>query len=81
VYLHVYGEAKRACEASIHFFSISGYCESVSDIFWVYIFLFLSCESEYVDVYSELEDPTEDLLSANLDARYCGTVAPNVRIR
>lgn len=38
------------------------------------------CESEYVDVYSELEDPTEDLLSANLDARYCGTVAPNVRI-
>uniref|UniRef100_A0A915M277 CUB domain-containing protein n=1 Tax=Meloidogyne javanica TaxID=6303 RepID=A0A915M277_MELJA len=36
--------------------------------------------AEYVDVYSELEDPTEDLLSANLDARYCGTVAPNVRI-
>jgi hypothetical protein len=34
-----------------------------------------------VDVYSELMSPTEDLLSANLGARYCGTVAPNVRIR
>lgn len=34
-----------------------------------------------MDVYSELDSPTEDILSANLNARYCGTVAPNVRIR
>uniref|UniRef100_A0A183BT09 CUB domain-containing protein n=1 Tax=Globodera pallida TaxID=36090 RepID=A0A183BT09_GLOPA len=38
------------------------------------------CESEYVDVYSELGSPSEDLLSSNLGARYCGTVAPNVQI-
>jgi len=40
-----------------------------------------SCDTEYVDIYSELEAPSDDLLSASLGGRYCGTVAPHVRIR
>ncbi|TKR94271.1 hypothetical protein L596_008579 [Steinernema carpocapsae] len=39
-----------------------------------------NCELEYVDIYSELENPSDDLLSASLGGRYCGTVAPHVRI-
>ncbi|KAK0424700.1 hypothetical protein QR680_008799 [Steinernema hermaphroditum] len=39
-----------------------------------------NCELEYVDIYSELQNPSDDLLSAQLGGRYCGTVAPHVRI-
>lgn len=40
-----------------------------------------SCETEYVDIYSELESPHDDLLTASFGGRYCGTVSPYVRIR
>ncbi|WKX87888.1 hypothetical protein Q1695_007921 [Nippostrongylus brasiliensis] len=39
-----------------------------------------SCEIEYVDIYSELEQVESELLSASLGGRYCGTVSPHVRI-
>ncbi|KAI1702286.1 CUB domain-containing protein [Ditylenchus destructor] len=39
-----------------------------------------NCDMEYIDVYSELETPSDDLLSASLGGRYCGTVSPHVRI-
>uniref|UniRef100_A0A0N5B9P2 CUB domain-containing protein n=1 Tax=Strongyloides papillosus TaxID=174720 RepID=A0A0N5B9P2_STREA len=39
-----------------------------------------NCEVEYVDIYSELKDPNEDLLSVEVGGRYCGTVAPTIRI-
>uniref|UniRef100_A0A9J2PDU0 CUB domain-containing protein n=1 Tax=Ascaris lumbricoides TaxID=6252 RepID=A0A9J2PDU0_ASCLU len=39
-----------------------------------------NCETEYVDIYSELESPHDDLLTASFGGRYCGTVSPYVRI-
>uniref|UniRef100_A0A0K0E9P9 CUB domain-containing protein n=1 Tax=Strongyloides stercoralis TaxID=6248 RepID=A0A0K0E9P9_STRER len=39
-----------------------------------------NCEVEYIDIYSELKDPNEDLLSVEVGGRYCGSVAPNIRI-
>ncbi|KAL3998955.1 CUB domain family protein [Acanthocheilonema viteae] len=39
-----------------------------------------NCETEYVDIYSELEGPDDDLLSAAFGGRYCGSVSPYVRI-
>ncbi|KHN72567.1 Cubilin [Toxocara canis] len=39
-----------------------------------------NCETEYVDIYSELESPHDDLLSASFGGRYCGSVSPYVRI-
>ncbi|GMS99741.1 hypothetical protein PENTCL1PPCAC_21916, partial [Pristionchus entomophagus] len=39
-----------------------------------------NCESEYVDIYSELERADENLLFARLGGRYCGSVSPHVRI-
>ncbi|MCP9260571.1 Cubilin [Dirofilaria immitis] len=39
-----------------------------------------NCETEYVDIYSELEGPDDDLLSASFGGRYCGSVSPYVRI-
>ncbi|VDM95244.1 unnamed protein product [Thelazia callipaeda] len=39
-----------------------------------------NCETEYVDIYSELENPDDDLLSASFGGRYCGTISPYVRI-
>uniref|UniRef100_A0A0R3RIW4 Cubilin n=1 Tax=Elaeophora elaphi TaxID=1147741 RepID=A0A0R3RIW4_9BILA len=39
-----------------------------------------NCETEYVDIYSELEGPDDDLLAAAFGGRYCGSVSPYVRI-
>ncbi|CAI4230249.1 unnamed protein product [Auanema sp. JU1783] len=39
-----------------------------------------SCEIEYVDIYSELESIDSDLLAGSLGGRYCGSVAPHIRI-
>jgi hypothetical protein len=39
-----------------------------------------NCDLEYIDIYSELKTAGEELLSAPLGGRYCGTVAPHVRI-
>ncbi|CAD21658.1 CUB domain-containing protein [Caenorhabditis elegans] len=39
-----------------------------------------NCDIEYVDIYSEVESVDEDILSSALGGRYCGTVAPHVRI-
>lgn len=39
-----------------------------------------SCDIEYVDIYSEVETVDEDILTSSLGGRYCGTVAPHVRI-
>ncbi|VDK42953.1 unnamed protein product [Anisakis simplex] len=39
-----------------------------------------NCEMEYVDIYSELKSPHDDLLSASFGGRYCGTVSPYIRI-
>ncbi|CAG9530735.1 unnamed protein product [Cercopithifilaria johnstoni] len=39
-----------------------------------------NCETEYVDIYSELEEPDDDLLTAAFGGRYCGSVSPYVRI-
>ena len=36
---------------------------------------FFSCDTEYVDVYSELESADQDLLSAPMASRFCGTVS------
>uniref|UniRef100_A0A915Q495 CUB domain-containing protein n=1 Tax=Setaria digitata TaxID=48799 RepID=A0A915Q495_9BILA len=39
-----------------------------------------NCETEYIDIYSELEAADDDLLSASFGGRYCGSVSPYVRI-
>uniref|UniRef100_A0A914CE37 CUB domain-containing protein n=1 Tax=Acrobeloides nanus TaxID=290746 RepID=A0A914CE37_9BILA len=39
-----------------------------------------NCDLEYIDIYSELKSPTDDLLSAPLGGRYCGTISPHLRI-
>ncbi|UMM15420.1 hypothetical protein L5515_002825 [Caenorhabditis briggsae] len=39
-----------------------------------------NCDIEYVDIYSEVESVDEDILQSALGGRYCGTVAPHVRI-
>uniref|UniRef100_A0A915DHJ6 CUB domain-containing protein n=1 Tax=Ditylenchus dipsaci TaxID=166011 RepID=A0A915DHJ6_9BILA len=39
-----------------------------------------NCDMEYIDIYSELESSSDDLLSASLGGRYCGSVSPHVRI-
>uniref|UniRef100_A0A8R1DXR6 CUB domain-containing protein n=1 Tax=Caenorhabditis japonica TaxID=281687 RepID=A0A8R1DXR6_CAEJA len=39
-----------------------------------------NCDIEYIDIYSEIENVDEDILSSTLGGRYCGTVAPHVRI-
>uniref|UniRef100_A0AC35TUK3 CUB domain-containing protein n=1 Tax=Rhabditophanes sp. KR3021 TaxID=114890 RepID=A0AC35TUK3_9BILA len=39
-----------------------------------------NCEIEYIDIYSELGDATSNLLEAALGGRYCGGVAPKIRI-
>uniref|UniRef100_A0AC34QJ52 CUB domain-containing protein n=1 Tax=Panagrolaimus sp. JU765 TaxID=591449 RepID=A0AC34QJ52_9BILA len=38
-----------------------------------------NCDLEYVDIYSELKSPSDDLLSIT-PFRYCGTVSPHIRI-
>ncbi|CAD5206954.1 unnamed protein product [Bursaphelenchus okinawaensis] len=38
-----------------------------------------NCDLEYMDIYSELSAPDQDLLSA-IPSRYCGTVSPHVRV-
>ncbi|CAD6184614.1 unnamed protein product [Caenorhabditis auriculariae] len=39
-----------------------------------------SCDIEYIDIYSEIESLDDDLLDSALGGRYCGSVAPHVRI-
>ncbi|VDD96195.1 unnamed protein product [Enterobius vermicularis] len=39
-----------------------------------------NCNNEYVDVYSELKSPSDDLLEATFGGRYCGSVPPYVRV-
>uniref|UniRef100_A0A7E4UN52 CUB domain-containing protein n=1 Tax=Panagrellus redivivus TaxID=6233 RepID=A0A7E4UN52_PANRE len=39
-----------------------------------------NCDLEYVDIYSELKSPSDDLLSFMTPSRYCGTVSPHIRI-
>jgi hypothetical protein len=39
-----------------------------------------SCETEYIDVYSELMDADANLIESALSGRYCGTISPHVRI-
>uniref|UniRef100_A0A1I7XFW7 CUB domain-containing protein n=1 Tax=Heterorhabditis bacteriophora TaxID=37862 RepID=A0A1I7XFW7_HETBA len=50
-------------------------------VFWLKgVLQYEDCEIEYVDIYSELESVEADLLTASLGGRYCGTVAPHIRI-
>ncbi|CAI2292491.1 unnamed protein product [Caenorhabditis sp. 36 PRJEB53466] len=39
-----------------------------------------NCDIEYLDIYSEIENVEDDILSSVLGGRYCGTVAPHIRI-
>ena len=39
-----------------------------------------NCDLEYIDIYSELKTPSDDLLTSMTPSRYCGTVSPHVRI-
>uniref|UniRef100_A0A914XS65 CUB domain-containing protein n=1 Tax=Plectus sambesii TaxID=2011161 RepID=A0A914XS65_9BILA len=39
-----------------------------------------NCDIEYIDIYSELTGPEDDLLRQPLGGRYCGSVSPHVRI-
>ncbi|CAB3410749.1 unnamed protein product [Caenorhabditis bovis] len=50
-------------------------------IFWLKgVLQYEDCDIEYIDIYSEIESVDEDILSSALGGRYCGTVAPKVRI-
>uniref|UniRef100_A0A914XX19 CUB domain-containing protein n=1 Tax=Panagrolaimus superbus TaxID=310955 RepID=A0A914XX19_9BILA len=39
-----------------------------------------NCDQEYIDIYSELKTPSDDLLTSMTPSRYCGSVSPHVRI-
>ena len=39
-----------------------------------------SCQHEYLDVFSELRRPDEDLLETPFGGRFCGMIAPRARI-
>ncbi|PAV59672.1 hypothetical protein WR25_21263 isoform C [Diploscapter pachys] len=39
-----------------------------------------NCQIEYVDIYSELKSPDFNVLSSALAGRYCGSIAPQIRI-
>jgi hypothetical protein len=39
-----------------------------------------NCDQEYIDIYSELKTPSDDLLTSMTPTRYCGSVSPHVRI-
>ena len=40
----------------------------------------ISCQHEYLDVFSELRQPGEDLLHTPFGGRFCGMIAPRPRI-
>ncbi|XP_045128988.1 cubilin-like isoform X3 [Portunus trituberculatus] len=40
-----------------------------------------ACNHEYLDIYTEIKDPTkEDLLNTPFGGRYCGSISPRLRI-
>ncbi|CAG2104253.1 unnamed protein product [Medioppia subpectinata] len=38
------------------------------------------CSGEYVDLYTELEEPSQDLITTPFGGRYCGRTVPRKRI-